>query len=377
MWTSLEQSASADMTAQPNGATAAAFGVLPPDWDNVLTSLSTTLSKPAPKTDPLVYFIEPIGPALGLRDAAATLGSRQIPAVLAEELLVSEVATTARHIVRNMMALSLARATLQLSENPGAAASAKLYSQIADQSAWLGATTDHVTIVQSIHEIAQALESVDTMESGFLDETRYHAYATHLDTKYPLFPDTQESWQAVLERQGLAGWKKRLADSPDGMPLSDQEQSVFVKQYLSSRLRFVLRYRLHQNGSELALSAAEAVSKNWFNLRQWKDSVRQRRGAMRLCGSWQWTIHNHQNHGEQKLHVTFPPAGTVQTGGSGPAEIVVLGDVVYLRWEANGRVQEDSLLLSKEGQRLEGTFVNNVGGWGSITGKRTAVCSKK
>ena len=56
-------------------------------------------------------------------------------------------------------------------------------------------------------------------------------------------------------------------------------------------------------------------------------------------------------------------------------KIVVLGDVVYLRWERDGKVQEDSLLFSKEGQRLEGTFVNSQGGWGSVSGKRTASCT--
>ena len=89
-WTSLEQRASADTTSSHNGTAAPAFGILPPDWDNVLESLSTTLLKPAPETDPLVYFIEPIGPALGLRDAAATLGTKKLPVVLADELLVSD-----------------------------------------------------------------------------------------------------------------------------------------------------------------------------------------------------------------------------------------------------------------------------------------------
>ncbi len=375
-WTSLEHPASADTTSSHDGTASSAFGVLPPDWDNVLASLSTTLSKPVPGTDPLVYFIEPIGPALGLRDAAATLGTKKLPAVLADELLVSDLAATARHMVRNMVAWNLARATLQLSGNRDAAASDELYRQIADQSAWLATAFDNVPMVQSINETAQALESHDTTESTPLDETRYRAYATHLDTTYPLLPDAPEPWQAVLETQGLGGLKQRLADSPDGMQLSDQEQAAFAKRYLSTRLRSVLRHRLHRHGSQLALSAGEAVSKDWFGLHQWKDTVRRRRGRMRLCGSWQWTIHNHQNHGEQKLLVTFPPAGTVQ-GNGGPAEIVVLGDVVYLRWEAGGRVQEDSLLLSKEGQRLEGTFVNNAGGWGSITGKRTAACAKR
>lgn len=55
--------------------------------------------------------------------------------------------------------------------------------------------------------------------------------------------------------------------------------------------------------------------------------------------------------------------------------MIVLGENVYLRWEVDGRVQEDSLQFSKEGQRLEGTFVNSEGGWGSISGKKTAGCA--
>lgn len=31
--------------------------------------------------------------------------------------------------------------------------------------------------------------------------------------------------------------------------------------------------------------------------------------------------------------------------------MIVLGENVYLRWEVDGRVQEDSLQFSKEGQR--------------------------
>jgi hypothetical protein len=104
--------------------------------------------------------------------------------------------------------------------------------------------------------------------------------------------------------------------------------------------------------------------------------VRGTRGQSRLCGTWQWVIHNHQrHHEEQKLSLVFPPPGKDGTHLPGLMETVVLGDVVYLRWEQDGRVQEDSLLFSKEGQRLEGTFVNSQGGWGSISGKRTASCT--
>lgn len=118
--------------------------------------------------------------------------------------------------------------------------------------------------------------------------------------------------------------------------------------------------------------AIDTVHREWFRLYNWKDQVRQQRGLARLCGTWQWSIHNHQNHREEKTAVIFAPPGTVSS--TSPAEITVLGDSVYLRWETRAGVQEDSLLFSGEGQRLEGTFVNTAGGWGSITGKRTATC---
>ncbi|MCW5799786.1 MAG: hypothetical protein KIT40_14905 [Nitrospira sp.] len=118
--------------------------------------------------------------------------------------------------------------------------------------------------------------------------------------------------------------------------------------------------------------AIDTVHREWFRIYNWKDQVRQQRGLVRLCGTWQWSIHNHQNHREEKTAVIFAPPGSVSA--TSPAEIIVLGDSVYLRWETRAGVQEDSLLFSGEGQRLEGTFVNTAGGWGSITGKRTASC---
>lgn len=118
--------------------------------------------------------------------------------------------------------------------------------------------------------------------------------------------------------------------------------------------------------------AIDTVHREWFRMYNWKDQVRQQRGLVRLCGTWQWSIHNHQNHREEKTAVIFAPPGSASA--TSPAEIIVLGDSVYLRWETRAGVQEDSLLFSGEGQRLEGTFVNTAGGWGSITGKRTASC---
>jgi len=126
--------------------------------------------------------------------------------------------------------------------------------------------------------------------------------------------------------------------------------------------------------NRLALESSQRATALWWDLQGWKDRVRTARGRARLCGTWHWVIHNHQNHGEQKTSMVFLPSGQSKPGVPTPAEIVVLGDSVYLRWEMDGRVQEDSLLFMKDGNRLEGSFVNNAGGWGSITGKRTSKC---
>lgn len=116
--------------------------------------------------------------------------------------------------------------------------------------------------------------------------------------------------------------------------------------------------------------AERRIRTAWIPLDQW----RERRGLMRLCGTWLWTVHNHKHHREQKASMIFLPPDAPPSQIPKPAKAVVLGDSVYLRWEFQGGYQEDSLLFGAEGQRLEGTFVNSTGAWGSITGKRTGAC---
>jgi hypothetical protein len=126
--------------------------------------------------------------------------------------------------------------------------------------------------------------------------------------------------------------------------------------------------------TRLEVAAMQTGYQEWDRIRNWKQRVRELRGQDRLCGTWQWIVHNHQQHQEQKLSLSFPPAGNAQAVLSGLVERTVLGENVYLRWEIDGRVQEDSLQFNKDGQRLEGTFVNSLGGWGAISGKRTTGC---
>ncbi|MEK7237155.1 MAG: hypothetical protein AAB242_11060 [Nitrospirota bacterium] len=177
-------------------------------------------------------------------------------------------------------------------------------------------------------------------------------------------------FRAWLDQQGTASWHdslNQLSDVVASPEWAKGNQGESVQTLLVTVLERTTR---------LEVDAMQASYQEWDRIRNWKDRVRGLRGQARLCGTWQWIIHNHQqHHQEQKLSLLFPPAGNMQTTLPGLVETIVLGENVYLRWEIDGRVQEDSLQFSKEGKGLEGTFVNSQGGWGSISGKRTASCT--
>ena len=197
--------------------------------------------------------------------------------------------------------------------------------------------------------------------------------------------------QAVRDQQ-LAAVTERLFGSPHARAWLDQQEKAPWHDSLNQLSDVVaspewgkgnqgesgatLLVTVLERATRLEVDAMQAGYQEWDRIRNWKDRVRGLRGQARLCGTWQWIVHNHQqHHQEQKLSLLFPPAGNVQATLPGLVETIVLGENVYLRWEIDGRVQEDSLQFSKEGQRLEGTFVNSQGGWGSISGKRTAGCT--
>jgi hypothetical protein len=164
--------------------------------------------------------------------------------------------------------------------------------------------------------------------------------------------------------------RSRSASLSDVFRLSQDNQAIGTSEKRSDQQNTELLLVAQRT----AFEASRQATKAWWDVHGWKDRIRQAKGLARLCGTWQWTIHNHQNHGDQKAVVMFPPAGHTSANAATPAETVVLGDAIYLRWEQNGRIQEDSLLFIKDDAKIEGSFVNNTGGWGSITGKRTTAC---
>ena len=181
---------------------------------------------------------------------------------------------------------------------------------------------------------------------------------------------TSPQARAWLDQQSQASWHDSLHQLSEvvGSPewtMDNQGESASIRSVA------VLKRAIR-----LEVDAMQAAYREWDRIRNWNGRVRELRGQARLCGTWQWIIHNHQkNHQEQKFSLLFPPAGQTQATLPGLVETIVLGENVYLRWEFDGRVQEDSLQFNNEGQRLEGTFVNSQGGWGSISGKKTAGCT--
>lgn len=156
----------------------------------------------------------------------------------------------------------------------------------------------------------------------------------------------------------------------DLLRLTKEARDTQTAQGTTQPLNIDLRLAAERTAFETSHLAITA----WWKIHGWKDRIRQAKGRSRLCGTWQWIIHNHKIHGEQKSTIIFSPPGQASTNAATPAESIILGDTIYLRWEQNGHIQEDSLLFIKDDQKIEGSFVNNTGGWGPISGKRLAPC---
>ena len=282
-----------------------------PAFQEVMRATAAQLALLPAQGDALSLFKNVIGPRLGLRDAAMTVGAKGLSSAVSRELLLPDLTRSASELVRGFGAWQLAQTARDLGASASPERVAEFQRQTNAQMAWFGEGTTLEPSLRLLLELSKEISPQGTTSDA---------------TGGPVLPDDSAVHMAGVAAQ-IENW------------------------------------------------AIQTVHREWFRILNWKDQVRQQRGLVRLCGTWQWSIHNHQNHREEKTAVVFAPAGS--PSATSPAEIIVLGDSVYLRWETSAGVQEDSLLFSGEGQRLEGTFVNTAGGWGSITGKRTASCFPK
>lgn len=243
----------------------------------------------------MALFTTTVGPALGLKDAARTLGAKKLPSKMVKELELAEL-------------------------------SQSVYDLMAALSAW--------QLADSIRHDAEPPSAM-------------------------LPPSARQDW--------LQG-RSRSASLSGLLRLAQENQTLRTSQTPQQNTELLLA------AEHTVFEASQQATAAWWGIYGWKDRIRQAKGRARLCGTWQWTIHNHQHHEEQKSTLVFPPAGQVPANIPALSEMIILGDSIYLRWEQNGHIQEDSLLFIKDNTKIEGSFINSMGGWGSITGKRLAAC---
>lgn len=350
-----------------------------PDLAAVLREQGSVLALVKTDAEALALFNTRLGPVLGVgggREGRQTLaGSAVKPKGTGDSqpAMPPDQAEAALRLTRELAVWRLAAAVKE-SAAGDLASLPPLLAQAATQREWLGDT--HRPLLRRALALADLLASLETTPADAgPSPPGYEDFAARLDRQIPLVGSgDQESWVRIAEQEGIEGIRRRLAEA--GQPLAAR--------YVGTRLRPVLTAQALALALRAEAEAEQHSRLAWQQLRAWPERLRQEQGLARLCGSWQWTIHNHQNHQDHKLVMRFEAPFTQAAGETAagqpmlkPARIVVLGDAVYLRWESAGGVQEDSLLFTGEGRRLEGSFTNTAGAWGSITGKRVSGCATK
>lgn len=356
-----------------------------PDFPNVLRTFGADLDAVASDPQATALFSSKLGSAVGLQDSLLVLAGRGSAGTRASGkdlvgTVTSEMADGAIRLTTALAAWRLATSLKQAADREETAPLQTVLKEASDQLHWLNAQTEWRQLRRAA-DLGTVLSAFATSQvpgsSQALSADRsaaYADYAASLDKAYPHLTETDNAWLAIAEREGIDGLRKRLTESPDPPLGSNANGPELATRYFHLRLEPVFRARLAGDALLAEAAAEQKAREAWRHLRAWRDRARELKGLVRLCGTWQWTIHNHQHHQDSKTMISFPSPFSQGTQGSRPSKTVVLGDSVYLRWEFEGGYQEDSLLFTGGSQRLEGSFVNSAGAWGSITGKRTGPC---
>ena len=188
-------------------------------------------------------------------------------------------------------------------------------------------------------------------------------------------------WIRLFNDLGVQGIHSKLEEywqqhNPQDIqqPISDSRKQAFIQHYVESRLFPLFHDHLLTKALQIEVQAYDVVRNTWPHIQEWQEEEQTTHALRRLCGTWKWIIHNHQNHGDHKTTMTFHPPGQSSSSHVQPTTILMNGDTVYLRWTFPQGIQEDSLLLSNRDSRLEGTFTNSLGPHGSISGQRLSPC---
>lgn len=209
----------------------------------------------------------------------------------------------------------------------------------------------------------------------------FSEFASYYDQTYPVWDESPLSWTSIFQRDGQKGIEARLleywqtADQPDNQHTASRTaHDAYVQHYIGTRLLPMFRATLLAQTIRLEATAYETAWEALHHIQKWQQEEQTKSATTRLCGTWQWLVHNHQNHGDHKMTITFSPTDQSSPSQLQPTIITIQGDTVYLRWTFPQGIQEDSLLLSNHDTHLEGTFKNSLGPHGSISGKRLSTC---
>ena len=211
--------------------------------------------------------------------------------------------------------------------------------------------------------------------------SQFDTFASFLDQRYPKLTGSEHSWLGLLKNGKLSEISKRFSEFWGlGQQLNTlhDADSTEVQQYAHyyswTRLLPVFKSHLIALAIQAEAESMQLAQQSLSNLRNHLASQTKENSAARLCGTWHWTVHNHQNHGDHKMTIFFGDPTQHPSNQPQPTEIAINGNTVYLFWKFPRGYQEDSLLLSNNDKRLEGTFTNTLGPYGSITGKRLSSC---
>src|SRR2546426_7671996 len=351
-----------------------------PDFPGILRTHADNLAWVTTDAEALDLFASHLAGALSLQDSVTSLTSKPPTGKTSPDRLTDpELTASSVRLTAELAAWRLAAAIKQTADAAPAPALQAVLQQASIQQSWLleGRGREHLRRAVKLGSVLASIEAPPTSEPDA--STAYGEYASYLDQTYPGLTEADRSWLAVAEREGSSGLRRRLMEFWENRARSDGDKEALAARYFQTRLRPVLTAQVAALAIWAEAEAEQNARDEWMRLRSWREKLNERKGIARLCGTWQWTVHNHQNHQEHKMVMVFPPPDTPdanQPTGPRPARIVVLGDTVFLRWEFQMGYQEDSLLFIKDGQRLEGSFTNSAGAWGSITGKRTGSCPR-
>ncbi|MBI5854587.1 MAG: hypothetical protein HZB35_05025 [Nitrospirae bacterium] len=352
-----------------------------PDLAQVVSTHGTQLSAVASDAEAIAFLTAQLGQPLMISEAVDALQTKSRPGKSGpdpEKGLRTELVESATRLVGSLVAWHWSDRALQAAQAEGKESLLTWVEQSSQPRQWLTSAGQAVTL-STLSLFAETLTGLGDTYPDLAPASSTPPctdYSTHLDRTYPLLAGQTTSWLGVAQQDGLPGLKRRLDDATLSSGLSLTDQRICARTYVQTRLYPVLHAHLVAQALQGRAEAERDAQTLTDLLRRWPERRRELHGLTRLCGTWQWSIHNHRHHQETKTTMTFPPPDGPPPPGLRPSKIVVLGDAIYIRWDFQGGFQEESLLFTGEGARLEGSFVNSTGAWGSITGKRTAACAR-